>query len=180
MRIRTDLKNYFLKGGVYSKQFTTIIVLLGILLLSQVSTWIDNIFTPANAAEFVIKDQPLPTTPEVEYEYIDEGGVQFDGPKGTVIMMPDPKIMGEYREFGNELPLEGYYSEGIVRIYVKDHVGQYKYNNPNINTSIREDYRIRLDDDHIEIWDISRNKLVGTLTYKTSLGRMIMSDNEHR
>lgn len=152
------MKNWF-KVGIYSKQMTTIMALLGILVLGQLASCVDYAFDKAYGAEPKVLTKSYQVS-NVPMEDVDEGGVGFDAPNGIQIMMP--KEMRGYEK------LVGYYEDSTMRIYIDD--------KPSSN--IREDYRIRLADDFIEIWDVKQNRLVGTLTYKTSLGRMVIRDNE--
>lgn len=150
------MKNWF-KGGIYYKQLNVIAVLLVFLCIGQIVTWTNEIVDPVQAAldeKALVKGTQEVAVP---YETVDEGGIQFDGPDGKTIMMPKEMRSGE--------KLEGFYENGIVRLYIDD--------SKDAKWSA---YQIRLSDDLIEIWQGDR--LVHVLTYNTSLGRIIRSDNE--
>lgn len=148
--------SHWFKTGIYRKQLTTIAILLLILTLGQIASCVNSFFDKKYGTEEVLVKGVQVSS--IQAEDVDENGIQFQGPDGRTIMMP--KEMRGYEK------LIGFYEDSIVRIYVDDSMQK------------QSDYQIRLSDDLIEIWDNER--LVHVLRYSTSLGRVIMEDNEFK
>jgi hypothetical protein len=65
---------------------------------------------------------------------------------------------------------ENVYNDQLHAVYDNGQLHVY------MNDPEQSDYSIKLEDDLIVIYD--HDRVVGTLTYKTSLGRMMIKDNE--
>lgn len=130
------------KTGIYKWQLNAIVILLALIVFGQVFMFGTSPTSNANSTESVST-----------VRLADEGGISFDVNGKTVIM---PKEMR-----GRE-KLNGFYEDGVMRIYVDDRP--------------ETDYQLKLSDDFIEIYD--GNRFIGKLTYRTSLGRLVIGDNE--